>query len=200
VDLLEGGSGDDSLTGGGANDTYLFDADGALGTDTLTEAAVGSGGVDRLDFSSTSSLGVQVNLGSIPVAGQLVNSNLTLKLNAINSFEQLVGGQGNDSLQGNELANLLAGQGGNDSLSGGAGNDTYAFDVDVPLGIDTDVCRDRQCRGDDRYLASGAAVRARQPVGDPGERQPVRKRDRRCAGRRDHRQRLGKHPAGRRWQ
>ena len=49
-DTLTGNSLNNTLTGGPGNDTYLFDTDLALGTDTLDESG---GGTDTLDFSAT---------------------------------------------------------------------------------------------------------------------------------------------------
>src|SRR5262249_2561913 len=42
-DILMGGAGNDTLTGGAGNDIYRFDADLALGSDTINESG---GGVD----------------------------------------------------------------------------------------------------------------------------------------------------------
>ncbi|MFM7160910.1 MAG: hemolysin, partial [Planctomycetaceae bacterium] len=141
TDTLTGGAGNDSLTGGLGDDVYLFAANSALGTDTLNESA---GGVDTLDFSGTTTLGVTVNLGT--TAGQVVNANLSLVLGLATSFENVVGGAGNDLLTGNTLANLLSGNAGNDTLVGLAGNDTlagglgddsYPFTATTALGTDT---------------------------------------------------------------
>src|SRR5262249_37189831 len=60
-DALEGGGGTDILTGGAGNDTYRFDTDTALGSDTINESG---GGVDTLDFSATTTRAVTVNLGN----------------------------------------------------------------------------------------------------------------------------------------
>ena len=58
-DTLTGGAGND-LLGGAGNDVYAFDADLALGTDTITE--VPGLGIDTLNFTGTSSA-TTVNLG-----------------------------------------------------------------------------------------------------------------------------------------
>jgi Ca2+-binding RTX toxin-like protein len=158
-DTLIGGAGSDSLFGGAGNDTYAFDADSALGTDTITDA-VGNG-TDTLDFTGTSSV-VAVNLGS---ANQAVNSNLTLNLTAA-QMENVIGGGGSDTLTGNALNNVLSGGtggndalngmdgndiliggSGNDALLGGAGDDTYVFDTDTALG--TDIITDAVGNGTD---------------------------------------------------
>ena len=140
-DSLSGQAGNDTLIGGAGNDVYLFAANSALGTDTLNEAA---GGLDTLDFSATTDLGVTVNLAT--TAAQVVNANHSLLLGLATAFENVMGGQLNDSLTGNTLANLLQGNGGNDTLAGlagndtlagGAGDDTYAFTATAALGTDT---------------------------------------------------------------
>ncbi len=144
---LEGRGGDDQLAGGFGDDTYAFDADSALGADLLGndpldrdgdgtlddwagEHADAEGGVDTLDFSTTSAA-VTVALDSALL--QPVNANLSLTLNAARSFENVAGGSGADTLTGNALDNLLDGGGGSDKLYGrngrdhligGGGNDT----------------------------------------------------------------------------
>ena len=117
-DTLIGGAGNDQLTGLGGNDIFLFDADKALGIDRVTEA--GGGGTDAIDFAGTSA-GVALNLGL--VGNQTVNGNLVINISAT-QIENASGGDGDDILTGNGLANLLSGGAGNDSLAGGSGNDT----------------------------------------------------------------------------
>jgi Ca2+-binding RTX toxin-like protein len=149
-DTLTGGAGNDVLTGGSSNDTYVFDADSPLGSDVLDESG---GGTDKLDFSATTTVAVTVNLGT--AAAQVVHSNLTLTLGSASTFENVTGGEKDDSLTGNALANSLSGgkgsdtllglagddtltgANGNDSLTGGADNDRYVFDADASLGTDT---------------------------------------------------------------
>ena len=119
-DILEGKSGNDVLTGGQGDDTYVFAANSALGTDTVVEAA--NGGFDVLDFSSTLTQAVNVDLSR--VGAQIVNPFLILALPAADRLENVIGGAGDDVLQGNGLPNRLA---------GGGGNDRYLFDADLPL-------------------------------------------------------------------
>jgi Ca2+-binding RTX toxin-like protein len=129
---LTGGPGNDSLTGGALNDTYVFDADVALGNDTLTELV--SGGTDTLDFGATTQ-NVSINLGLTGL--QSVNGNLMVALSAVNTFENVIGGSGNDTINGNTLANRLEGRGGDDMLVGTLGDDTFVFDTDGQLDTDT---------------------------------------------------------------
>ena len=133
--VLSGNGGDDTLIGGPGNDTYLFDADTALGLDTVNEAV--NGGLDTLNFSSTTTRGVAVNLGLTNI--QVVNAGLSLKLMSDMAIERVIGGSGSDILIGNALANIFTGGGGNDTLTGGPGNDTYLFDNEVELSLGTDT-------------------------------------------------------------
>jgi Ca2+-binding RTX toxin-like protein len=118
-DTLGGGGGNDTLIGGAGNDSYIFDADSALGTDTLDEAG---GGIDTLNFASTTTRSIALNLGV--ATSQAVNNNLSLILGSATTIENVIGGALGDTLTGNTLANSLTGGAGNDTLIGGAGNDT----------------------------------------------------------------------------
>ncbi len=119
-DLLIGGANDDTLSGRSGNDTYQFDADDALGSDTINEVA--GEGTDTLDFSLTQIAGVTVDLSL--TSAQTVNSNLKLTLSAGNTIENVKGSQSDDVITGNGLVNQLEGNAGNDTLSGSKGDDT----------------------------------------------------------------------------
>jgi len=120
--ILKGGSGNDSLAGGARNDTleggpgndvYSWDTDLNLGADKVIEST--SGGSDTFNFGATTTLGVNVDLGSSTI--QTINANLKLDLSNA-SVENWIGGEKNDSVTGNSLNNLLA---------GGLGDDIYLF-------------------------------------------------------------------------
>ncbi len=136
-DQLAGGPGNDTLTGGANNDTYAFNVN--HGTDTLDEAG---GGIDTLSFESAS-VPVTVNLAL--ATSQTVMTGTSLILGSATTFENVIGGTGNDTITGNTLANRLSGgTGGNDSLLGAAGDDTYALNssagsdtINDASGIDT---------------------------------------------------------------
>ena len=115
-------SGVERLVGGNQNDTYQIAADSNLGSIQIDDVL---GGVDTLDFSSTTSSGVKVDLSSD--AEQTVNSNLTLKLSSGDSIENVIGTALDDTLTGNVLDNRITGGGGNDKLDGGVGDDVYVF-------------------------------------------------------------------------
>ena len=108
---LSGGAGNDTLIGGAGNDTYV-DVEG----DTIVEQA--GGGTDTVESSTSASL-----------SGIAHVENLTLS------------GSGNIDGSGNELANVVTGNGGNNRLSGVAGADTLigglGNDVYVVDGLDT---------------------------------------------------------------
>lgn len=118
VDTLTGKAGNDSLLGGNGDDKYVFDADTALGTDTLNEQA--NSGSDTIDLAATSAA---VSLSLASVATQVVNTNLSLLLNVSSTIERMYGGAGADTLTGNLLNNTILGNGGSDFLTGAAGND-----------------------------------------------------------------------------
>ncbi|MFO1000418.1 MAG: M10 family metallopeptidase C-terminal domain-containing protein, partial [Planctomycetaceae bacterium] len=121
-----------TLAGAAGGDVYKFDADTALGLWTLDEAG---GGIDTLDFSPTTTVGLSLNLATATT--QAVHAtNLSLVLGSTTTFENAVGGSGADTLTGNGLGNSLSGGLGDDMLNGGAGsdllfgganNDTYLF-------------------------------------------------------------------------
>jgi Ca2+-binding RTX toxin-like protein len=148
ADTLYADAGNDTLSGGAGNDAYLFDADTDVGIDTIIEA----GGIDRISFYPTTTLGVVLNLGL--AAQQQVNTNLLLKVADVeqvtgsakddilvgnNSNNRLWGGDGNDVLVGNGGADVLEGQNGRDILIGGGGADTLTggSETDILIGGNT---------------------------------------------------------------
>ena len=136
--MLDGGAGNDTLTGGTADnviyggagiDTAIFTAaqnsyvfvwdassqtltvSGADGTDTLI-------GIERLEFSDSIYTGGFAELAA--------NSHRTIDGTSDNDV--LTGGRGNDKLYGGAGDDTLDGGGGKDAMHGGAGNDTYSVD------------------------------------------------------------------------
>jgi Ca2+-binding RTX toxin-like protein len=131
ANTITGGPGIDMLIGASGDDTYLFDTDAALGSDTINDIS----GIDTLDFSATTTLGVNVNLAN--TALQVINAGLSLTLLSASSMENVIGGVLGDTLTGNILANTLTGGPGNDTMTGGAGDDCYKFVANANLGGDT---------------------------------------------------------------
>ncbi|MCZ8081475.1 MAG: hypothetical protein O9305_19865, partial [Rhodobacteraceae bacterium] len=148
AETVDGGAGDDSLSGGGGNDTFMGssgndilqggDGDdhlgGGSGRDTLTGASgqdtlLGGDGDDELDGG----LGDDV-------------------LDGGTGHDRLLGGEGDDSLSGNFGDDSLEGGTGNDTLAGGSGNDTLNGDG-----------------GDDLFLLAGSFGSDTVVGGDVGD-------------------------------
>jgi Ca2+-binding RTX toxin-like protein len=125
---LTGLGGNDVLNGGGGSDVLL----GGEGGDTLS----GGSGDDRIDggsnFDTVSYLAVLANI-TVDLS-QLGAQSTGDGLDTIRNIENVIGSQtGNDTLTGDQFANVLLGLGGNDTLAGGDGADV----LDGGEGIDT---------------------------------------------------------------
>jgi Ca2+-binding RTX toxin-like protein len=103
---------------------------GGLGNDTYTVAALSvpvaitdGGGVDKLDFSQSTTVGVNIDLTLSTGKPQRVfgAGGKTLALKGL--FDDVVGTPNNDLIKGNQLANHIWGRDGNDTIYGGAGDD-----------------------------------------------------------------------------
>ncbi len=125
ADTLFGFDGNDSLTGGGGDDSLI----GGMGNDTLTgnnrnDSLNGGLGDDSLDGGAgldTAIFGAADNTVNLSINGA---QNTGEGTDTLSNIENLVGGAGNDSLTGDNNANLLDGGTGNDTLNGGQGADT----------------------------------------------------------------------------
>lgn len=85
----------------------------------------GMGGIDTLDYSAydgTRSAIVNLTTGTATAVAAGA-------ANAVLNFENVTGGQGNDTLTGNTLNNILLGGAGNDTLLGSDGNDILMGDA-----------------------------------------------------------------------
>ena len=172
-DKLNGAAGNDVLIGGANNDTYLFGPATAVEADQVTENL--NEGIDLLNFAYLTT-DVVLNLGSIAV--QLVHMNRTLKLNSVSSFENAMGGTGNDTLLGNALANRLTGGNGNniligledrDILAAGSGADILIGGLGLDI-LDGGVGEDILIAGrtmSDTILASLSTLRTAWISADP---------------------------------
>ena len=108
---LWGEGGDDTILGGAGNDTIS----GGAGADSLN----GQGGIDTIDYAyATGALAINL------VTQTATSSGGGSEVFA--SFENAIGGQGDDSILGTGAANTLDGQGGNDTINAGGGDDTVA--------------------------------------------------------------------------
>lgn len=119
-DTLAAGDGDDELTGGLGNDTVA----GGDGADVLVDTDGGTGEVDRYDggpgaldslvHRATGRWNVDLGAGSAGSAGEA---------DAVAGIEEVVGGDGPDTLIGSDGDDRLVGGRGADHLSGEAGDD-----------------------------------------------------------------------------
>jgi Ca2+-binding RTX toxin-like protein len=128
ANVLFGNNGNDTLNGGGGNDILR----GGLGDDVIN----GGTGVNTVDYSYLNSdpLGrVIVNLGGQDAAefGTRVTTtgpqSTQLGFDTITSVSNVIGTNGVDLLIGNAGANVLTGGLGVDQLTGGGGVDTFTF-------------------------------------------------------------------------
>jgi Ca2+-binding RTX toxin-like protein len=108
-DIIIGGNGNDTLIGAGGDDTYTFNLDIAQGSDLIAEFA--GSGTDTISFTGSGAANIDLSLGS----AQTINANLVL---TVVEVENILAGNGNDT---------LAGDGKNNLFTGGAGNDTFIF-------------------------------------------------------------------------
>jgi len=126
IENLIGGSGDDSLTGDDNANRLM----GGYGWDTLD----GGGGSDTADYSDAF-IGLDLSITLNSDGDATVNAG-DLGHDTLISIENLIGGLGDDTLTGNQEANIfqggdgadvLFGNGGADSLTGGNGSDIFQF-------------------------------------------------------------------------
>jgi Ca2+-binding RTX toxin-like protein len=119
VEEIDGGSGDDTLTGNNAVNVLR----GAQGDDTLDpgrgsgDRLVGGSGADTVTYSARTAA-VSLDLDGAADDGEAGEADLIES-----DVENLTGGGGNDRLTGGAGTNLLSGGAGNDVLDGGAGSD-----------------------------------------------------------------------------
>jgi Ca2+-binding RTX toxin-like protein len=113
--VISGGDGDDSITGGAGNDTL----DGGDGDDSLNLAYLGA------------ETNLTVTLGEAGVVTK--TAGIKTDIDSIKNFEDVLGGDGNDTITGNSADNVLQGGAGDDILEGRDGDDT----LDGGNGTDT---------------------------------------------------------------
>jgi Ca2+-binding RTX toxin-like protein len=130
---FRGYAGNDTIDGGGGNDTIVYSRTASRTSDLVIAGMVGD-----------NPLAINVNLATgVALDGNGGTDTLT-------SIENVVGGEGNDTIFGSAVSNVLAGGNGDDLLSGGAGVDT----LDGGAGTDTVT-----------YAGAGAGITARLDLG-----------------------------------
>ncbi|MES3154314.1 DUF4214 domain-containing protein [Sphingomonas faeni] len=137
---LLGSAFNDSLTGDATENTLT----GGAGDDTLNPGANGVGTVDLLDGgtgSDTASFagytaGVTATLAGAADGTASVDGS---QIAVLRSIENLLGGDGNDTLTGDGNANVIEGGLGDDTLNGGAGIDTVSFSGATGVTVDLSI-------------------------------------------------------------
>ncbi|MGF6231159.1 Ca2+-binding RTX toxin-like protein [Inquilinus ginsengisoli] len=114
-DIINGWGGADILSGGGGDDRII----GGTGADTLS----GSDGIDSLDYRTTNSSGVTVNLTTLAASGGDAQGDVIAA-----DFENIFGTDFADTLTGSAVENQFYAGVGDDTLSGMAGNDALSGD------------------------------------------------------------------------
>ncbi len=155
-DTLRGGAGNDTLTGGLGNDTYLFGIGDGQDTiiesgtesDQWDDVIILDQGITP-DMVTISYDGCDLYLKINGTNDQILVQNHFLNDGVFNANshmidgiqfadgtywdyvqiknQALMGGPGNDSIQGYSTSDILHGGPGNDTLNGNAGSDTYVF-------------------------------------------------------------------------
>jgi Ca2+-binding RTX toxin-like protein len=122
-DTIIGNGGNDTIGGNQGDDTYVFLPSTTPQTIKVCEDA--NAGNDTLDFSALpGSMPVNVNLTTDNLASYANTKVVSFQAGEYPNFENVIGGQGDDTIIGNDAANSLSGGGGDDSLAGNGGNDT----------------------------------------------------------------------------
>ncbi len=133
-DYLDGGVGADAMTGGVGDDTYRVDNAG----DVVTEAAgEGNDTVETALASLTLAENVEalvsVGTGAFVGTGNGLNNHMiggagNDTLNGLDGSDWLIAGLGTDTLNGGNGNDFLDGGVGADAMAGGVGDDTYRVD------------------------------------------------------------------------
>ncbi len=122
-DVIAGGAGDDSLSGEAGDDVFVA----GEGDDEID----GGADIDTVDYSADAS-GVTADLALGEAFGDDIGSDTLVDI------ENLTGGAGDDTLIGDDAANVLAGGAGDDTLVAGAGDDVEGGAGDDLILVSTD--------------------------------------------------------------
>lgn len=118
VDQLKGGLGRDKLAGGAGNDTLMGGGATASGESIEADVLDGGPGEDTADY----------RLHKVPIGIDLLQTEPSQGADGegdtLIDIEDVYGGSGGDDLLGDSNDNVLMGEGGGDILTGSEGNDT----------------------------------------------------------------------------
>lgn len=127
ANVLSGLGGNDTISGGGGNDTLM----GGEGNDVLTggidgcdDMILGGAGIDTITYVTTRDM--TITLGENGAGGTGVINPTSVPAiveDRLFGIENVLGGQGNDTIAGNSQNNRLEGGAGTDAIDGGSGDD-----------------------------------------------------------------------------
>jgi Ca2+-binding RTX toxin-like protein len=154
-DLLVGHDGSDRIFGGAGNDRFAGN-NWVTSVDPDNDTLFGGAGIDTADYGNlffgiyvdlpaTGSIDLGPGAGDLPLESRLPAGYATggeIGIDRLFEIENVIGGQGHDTINGYLGANAIEGGAGNDVLGGGVGNDTLvagAGDDFVDGGDDNDV-------------------------------------------------------------
>ncbi len=120
-DTITGDANANILLGGGGDDTLV----GAAGNDTLD----GEGGTNTVSYGYTGTA-VVANMGTVDGSGYYTVT-LGAESDKVKNIATFIAGTGNDTITGDNNANVIYGGTGADTLTGGAGNDTLYGEAGV---------------------------------------------------------------------
>jgi uncharacterized delta-60 repeat protein len=117
---IAGGAGNDTITGG----SYADSIGGGDGNDRLNASGgpdimAGNVGFDTANYSARTAA-LKIDLDDVADDGQISAGEGD---NVTTTTEEVLGGSGNDSINGSGLDDFLSGGGGNDTLTGHSSND-----------------------------------------------------------------------------
>ena len=133
ADTILGSGGDDALNGGDGNDTFQYTGsangfdgvDGGLGTDTIAVLA------NSTVIGLSSITGIEtITAGSftgVSISGSANADTLDFSSTTLTGISKIDGGSGNDVITGSAAADTILGSAGDDTINAGGGNDTIQF-------------------------------------------------------------------------
>ena len=143
---ITGGSGTDSITGGGGADIIIVSAEGQANSDTIH----GGGGTNKIEVST----GAHTFANNDNVTGiseiSAHTSGSSISIDGQNEGFTLTGNNAGDTLIGGGGADIIQGKGGDDTLTGNGGNDL--FKIETATDTVTDLTNG------DNFQVSGTAI------------------------------------------
>ena len=133
-DVVSGGTGDDTIVAGHGAGDDVYDGGSGIDTATFTSATHAiTVDLNEIDRSAHATLGgttigqLLVDAGKAATTAVGISEGVDIGTDALISIENVVGGQGSDTITGNAANNVITGGAGNDILDGGSGTDTAVY-------------------------------------------------------------------------